>query len=104
MFSASSCLLFAMLFSRSLYSVVPSVMFFSFSSEAAISAGLIAAIIGLFTSGGATLTPLTTDLSAPFVPQMLLGLAIILLALASLHLYLHLKAAAAESMPHQDPA
>ena len=29
---------------------------------------------------------------------------LILLALAGLHLYLHLKAAAAESMPHQEPA
>jgi hypothetical protein len=29
---------------------------------------------------------------------------LILLALAGLHLYLHLKAAAAKSMPHQEPA
>ena len=29
---------------------------------------------------------------------------LILLALAGLHLYLHLKAAAAESIPHQEPA
>ena len=29
---------------------------------------------------------------------------IILLALASLHLYLHLRAAAAKSTPHQEPA
>jgi hypothetical protein len=29
---------------------------------------------------------------------------LILLALAGLHLYLHLKATAAESIPHQEPA
>ena len=43
-----------------------------------VRVGLIATITVMFISALAIVTPLTTDLSAPYAPQMLMGLAIIM--------------------------